>query len=271
MTIELELQAALAFVEKGDNRGALRLFEKISRKNLGSFEQCVILLNEKKCLEFLGRFEEADQRLRSIERIDQDGKFQIYPASGRIDLLFARGSYREAIDRGNEFLTRFAAELDQPEYKALDLAYNVNILICYALVSSGQYEQGIEALLRFLPSVHEEDKPEVHLFLGIAYLESDETDRAEAAFKEVLRFEHAEDKVADAHYRLGAHYLATRALASAKQHFLAAENLKHALPSNIPLRDLYMFLAETSDRLGEESECRRYLQLANKTESRMLQ
>jgi hypothetical protein len=71
--------------------------------------------------------------------------------------------------------------------------------------------------------------------------------------------------VAEAHYRLAAHYLATRALASAKQHFRAAENLKHAL-SNIPLRDLYMFLAETSVRLGEEDECRRYLQLAKKTD-----
>jgi tetratricopeptide (TPR) repeat protein len=269
VTFELELQAALAFKEKGDNRGALRLFEKISRKNLGSPEQCVILLGETKCLQILGRFEEADQRLRSIERLDQEGKFEVYLESARIDLLFARGAFREAVERGNEFLKRFAAELDQPEYE--HIAYNLNITICYALVNSDQFEQGIEALLRFLPSVCEEDKPRFHLFLGIAYLESDETDRAEAEYKEVLRFEHAEDMVASAHYRLGAYFLATRALASAKQHFRAAENLKHALPSEIPLRDLYTFLAETSDRLGEEDECRRYLQLANKTESGMVQ
>ncbi len=257
------MQAALASVEKGDNQRALRLFEKISRKNLGSFEQCVLLLNEKKCLEFLGRFEEADQRLRSIERLDYDGKFQVYLASGRIDLLFARGAFREAVERGHEFLTRFAAELDQPEYK--DIACSVNLTICYALVNSGQFKQAIEALLLFLPSVCKEDKPRVHLFLGIAYLQSDQAERAEAEFKEVLRFERAEDMAAEAHYRLGAHYLATGAFASSKLHFRAAESLKHAL-SNIPLRDLYLFLAETSGRLGEEDERKRYLQLAKRTD-----
>jgi tetratricopeptide (TPR) repeat protein len=260
MTFESELQAALAFVDRGDNEGALRSFEKISRRNLSPYEECVILLNEKKCLELLGRFKEARTRLKAIERIDSSAQFHLYLELGYIHILFAEGKLREAIERGKAFLLKNDEELRQKEYE--DVVYDLRLRIACDLLSSGQLAQAIAALQRFLPHSREDDQPRVHLFLGIAYEQLGQPENAESEFKQVLRWNRAQGLVADAHYHLGANYLKKGAPAWAKQHFLAAEDLKHALPDNIPLRDLYTFLADSCGHLGEGEQRKHYLQLA---------
>lgn len=262
MPLDAELQAALAFVDKGDNQEALRLFEKINRSNLGPYEQCIILLNEKKCLELLGRLDDAELRLRSVQQLDQSGQFRLFLEAGYIDLLFAKGEFRAFVKRGNAFLARYKEELKKPEYE--NVRYGLNMNVPCALVNSGQFESAILGLQSFLPHAREEDCPQVHLFLGIAYEQLGQPDNAVSEFETVLRLKPPKDEAGEAHYRLGAHHLKANAPALAKKYFLAAECLKDALPS-IPLRDLYIFLANTCGQLGEEDERQKYLHIANLT------
>ena len=55
-------------------------------------------------------------------------------------------------------------------------------------------------------------------------------------------------------------YLNKGSAAWAKQHLLQAENLKSAL--NVPLKDLYLSLANACENLGEKEEKERHSRLA---------
>lgn len=262
MTFQAELEAALRAVDKGNNQEALHLFQQIDKESLQPYEQCVVLLNEKKCLELLGRFKEARGRLEAIQRVDQTGQFGAYLELGYIQLLFAEGKLHDAIERSRRFLLERAEELKQPEYE--DVVYDLKFLIACHLVSAKQFSEAVTALLHFQPRAREEDRPRLHLFLGIAYEQLGQPEKAEREFKQILGNERVPELVTDAYYRLGAICFRRGAYAWAKDYFLAVEGRNHALPADLSLRDLYTFLANTCGYLGEEAERKKYLQLAKR-------
>jgi tetratricopeptide (TPR) repeat protein len=264
MLSELELQPALACIERGDNEAALRLFEMIDRRNLTAFEECLILVNEVKCLEVLGRFGEACSRMSYIESLNKDGQFDFFMESAYIDLLFAVGKNQEGIHRGTAFLAKYKEDLAQSQSEYADIAYNIKLKVNCELVSSLQFLQGMEALRSFQSEAREEDRARVSLFLAIAYEQLNMVESAVDELRTTLTLDPIDDDVlAMAHYRLGALYLKQDAAHQAKEQFLAAEALKHSL-IGVPLSDLYKFLAAACGYLGEKNEQARYLELARK-------
>ena len=261
MSFELELQTALDLFAAEKWKEALAAFEHARQLNIALSEEVFILLNEARCLEHLGRFGEARKRLKQIHQIDSSGQFQIDLEVGEILLYFAEDNPQQGIEQGKAFLLKYETELKDTEYD--NVKYDLSFKIACELVSAGQFEAGVDALQRFSPNAKDEDKPRIALFLGIAYEQLGKYDQAAEEFQRTLQFPLVEDLAAQAHYRLGALYWKKGAVAWAKHHFLAAQNLKHAL-ANVPLRDLYTYLANASGHLGEAEERKKYLELARK-------
>jgi tetratricopeptide (TPR) repeat protein len=261
MSFELELQTALDLFAADNWKEALAAFKHARALNKDLPQEVFILLNEARCLEYLGKFREANNHLKTVDRIDTSGQFRIDLGVGKILLSFAEGNPRQGIEQGKAFLLKYETELKDPEYD--NVKYDLSLKIACELISTGQFEAGVDALQRFSPDAKDEDKPRVTLFLGIAYEQLGKYDQAAEEFQRTLQFPLVEDVAAQAHYRLGALYWKKGAVAWAKHHFLEAQNLKHAL-ANVPLRDLYTYLANASGHLGEAEEREKYLELARK-------
>jgi len=266
MSFDVELRAALDLAAADKCKEALDSFERIRSRHVSADQAGAVLLNEAKCLQQLGRFAEADKRLKDARRllgqiklIDQSVNFEIYLEFAEIFLIFTQGKRLQGIERGKAFLEKYEKDLRKDDYS--DVNYELSLRIAFELVSAEQFEIGIQALLNFLPHAKDEDHARILLFLGIAYEQLGDSDSASNEFHRVLQFPVPNDLVALAHYHLGALYLKKGAAAWAKQHFLEALNLRHAL-ANVPLRDVYTFLANTSGHLGQKEEREKYLELA---------
>ena len=196
--------------------------------------------------------------MQKIKPIDQAGTFEIFLGVAEIILEFSEGRHHKGIEHARHFLLKYQNELMHPEFE--DTRYDLNLSIACELVSAGEFAEGVNALEELLPKAKNADQARIVMFLGIAHEQLGDFDKALDNFNRVLQFPDAEDMVAEAHYRLGALYWNKGAIAWAKHHFLAAESLKHVL-SNIPLSDLYTFLAQVYGYLGENVERDKYLKL----------
>jgi tetratricopeptide (TPR) repeat protein len=157
-------------------------------------------------------------------------------------------------------LSRYETELSSPDYE--DIAYDMRLRAAYERVNVGKFEIAINGLNAMLTMARAEDRPRLLLFLGIASEQLGNHDDAIQAFGKVLNEAHTSAALnAEAHYRLGAIYLRRGAAAWAKMHFVATEQSKGMVP-HIPARDIYTFLAQAAECLGDESDRNRYLSLA---------
>jgi tetratricopeptide (TPR) repeat protein len=249
--------------DMGELTEAWKLYEHlITIRGLGIEERCSILLSAAKCLQELGEFKKASRCLREIHELDDTDGFSLYCEFAEINLEFAEGKLDEAINHAELFLTQHHDELGESEYQRN--AYDLQLKVACELITARQFQRGINSIRQFLPKAHEEDLALLHLFLGLAYDALGESDNAIGSFNEVLRLNGAEDLLVRAHYQLGTQYLKKDALAWAKQHLQEAENLRGAL-KNIPLKSLYLYLASTCGRLGEQQEQERYTRMANQS------
>ena len=266
MSFDAELRAALDLAAADKCKEALDSFERIRSRNISADQAGAVLLNEAKCLQELGRFADARERLKDARRllgqiklIGQSVNFEIYLEFTEIFLIFAEGKRLQGIERGKAFLAKYEKDLRKDDYS--DVNYELSLRIAFELVSAEQFESGVQALVSFLPYAKDEDHARILLFLGIANEKLGNHDQAIDKFKRILQSSGPEDMVVQAHYHLGAIYWKSGAAAWAKQHFLEALNLRNDL-ANVPLRDLYTFLANASGHLGQEEEREKYLGLA---------
>lgn len=266
MSFDMELRAALDLAAADKCKEALDSFERIRARNISADQAGAVLLNEAKCLQDLGRFAEAGTRLKDARRLlgqikltGQSVDFEIYLEFAEIFLIFAEGKRLQGIELGKAFLAKYEKDLRKDDYS--DVNYELSLRIAFELVSAEQFQSGIQALLSFLPHAKDEDHARILLFLGIANEKLGNPDQAVDQFKRILNSSSAKEMVAQANYHLGAIYLERGDAAWAKQHFLEALNLRHDL-ANVPLRNLYTFLAKTSGHLGQEEERKKYLELA---------
>lgn len=258
----LLLHEAGCLVDLGDLKQALRLYKKLEKKeDIDVDDRCTILLGEAKCLEELGEFREAKRCLKEIRQIDSDGESILFAEFVEINIQFAEGKLTEAIDHATSFLSLHAEELSQPEYERN--TYALELSVACERVTAGEFRRAVDSIQTFLLKAREEDHALLRLFLGLAYEGLGEADKAIDAFKEVLRLNSTEDLVSRAHFQLGEQYLKNGAAAWAKQHLLQAENLKSAL--NVPVKNLYLLLADACGRLGENQEKERYTRLVKQS------
>jgi tetratricopeptide (TPR) repeat protein len=257
-TIDSELLTALQESEAGRHSDALARFEQMLRREMTIEQHLAVLVSKAKCLELLGRFQDARQAVDDLREVDREGKFRLEGDFEEIMILFTEGKLEQAVHQAELAFVTYRDQLKTPEYE--DHEYELSLRTSLNLVTLERFADAIHALTEFLPRAREEDKPRIHLFLGIAYEFSGNDAEAVANFRLALA-ENAEPSVkARAHYHLGAESLKRGALAWSKRHFQSAENLKQHL--NFPVRDLYDFLYKVCDRLGEHDEARHYLKLS---------
>jgi tetratricopeptide (TPR) repeat protein len=248
--------------EMGRLQEALALYDDLLKdQETGVWDACLFLLSAARILKDLGKFSAAKKRLKKIHEIDSDGEFEVDVELMEIYIKVDSGRLPEAIRDAHLFLEKHKDKFAQGEYAGGD--YILERTIACALVDKGQYALASEMLQRLLPTAPEEDQGLLHLRLGAAYDHLGELLKAIECFKKALGKSPTEDFSARVHFHLGDVYLKTGAGAWAKQHLMQAEQMK--LPSDIPLKDIYRFLAATCDYLGETEEKQKYERLSRQS------
>jgi tetratricopeptide (TPR) repeat protein len=261
----IHFSEAICLRELGRYKEALRVYGELKKENEAyTFDRCVCLKGEAKCFEGLKDFREARRRLREIPPLDPEGEFALDLIFMEINLQFAEGKARKAIETAMTFLAEHREELSDPEYA--DSAYKLELCLASELVDDGQHPRARDLIRRVLPKARQEDRALLYLCLGDAYGGLGAATEAIRSYQRALREEISPDLLARVHYHLAARYLKDGDAAEAKQHFLEAERLK--LPNDFPPSALYQFLAETCASLGELEERDRYLRLAREHETR---
>jgi tetratricopeptide (TPR) repeat protein len=258
-SVNENLEKALPLIEAEKYSEALALLAAAYTTSSGSFEQCVVMLNQSKCLMLLGRFREAQERLDSVSKRGVEGDMRLYVECARINLLYAEQKTGEALEKSRSFLAVNREVLQQEEYE--DMVYDLRLRAAFGAVTSGRFDSGIKELNRFIKLAKEEDQSRIHLFLGIAFGQLGKYKEAINEFELVLLSSGHEELIAEAHYRLGAIHFKVGAFAWAQQRFTEAESSIDSLKA-VPIGDLYTFLAQTYGHLGNEEQRERYIAMA---------
>jgi len=269
MAGEAEVQRALDLINEENYGEALVLLDQACSLTGVLEEKCIILLNKAKCFESLGKINEARRCLERIKKVDVSHFFEIYVAVSEIHILYKEGKLKykegklkEAIEESDLLLTKYKNLFATQEYQ--EIAYDLRLRVACELVTLGDYSKAIGRLQEFLVEAQEEDRARIYLFLGVARKQLNDLQGAIDEFKRAVSSGGPEDILADAHYRLGILYLQAGAPAWAKQHFQVVESMETD-ETNVPLRDLYIVLANASAHLGQEEERQHYLQLMRAT------
>src|SRR5882724_405407 len=258
MTDDQVLEEALRLTDAGDFAPALTLWEKLKGRTVDIQSKCLILLNERRCLSGLGEHDRARDLLRMVEEIDTSGEFCLYVASGYIDNLPRPQKREEAIKLGREFLQRNAKQLADPQFKLL--AVEAKLSLGCDLVNATKFEEGIAVLSEILPFADPTERRRILSFRATAFQHSHQDGAAIDDLNQIVQAEEHDQWTADAFYDLGMIYQSREAFAWAKQNLQKAESLKDLL--TVPLKYLYVGLANTCLSLREREEARRYKKLA---------
>lgn len=258
MTEEQIVCEALKLIEVEDYIGALPLWEQATNTTDDHSSKCIYLLNQARCLRALGQYDAAEQRLRTVEKLDVDHRFHLHVQTARTDELYRRQRNTEANRRTRAFLTRNAAELTKPEFS--DLAYEARLSLGFGLLNEGKLEEGLQQLSEILPRSEKEDRRRIYYFSALAHNKLKQEDQAIMELKKVIDPQHPDELTADAHYVLGMIYMSRETFAWAKEHLQMAEELKDKLTT--PLRHVHSALAHACLALGDVKQANMHARLA---------
>lgn len=259
MALDPILNEALRLDEAGRYAEALKLWEQL--RNLPDLDiesHCIFLLNERKCRSALGQNEIARHLLDRVENIDTAHQFCLYVEHARIELLYEQNKFAEGNERSRKFLKENAKQLTRPDFAFLVYAQKLDL--AYGLVQANEFAEGLQLLTELLPVAEEQDKRDIHFYVGFACQQLKQEDAAVVKFQQVLALNDCDSWAASAHYYLAEIHVRKGAFAWAKQHLQSAENLKDFL--TFPVSYVYASLSNVCFKLNELEEGRRYKQLA---------
>lgn len=258
MNYEQILNEALRLTDAGDDALALPLWEKLRKGPCNTEEKCFLLLNERRCLSSLGNFELAETRLRMVEEIDTSAEFKLHVESARLDDLNRQNKTSEYIKRAKRFLEERGSELASPRFQIL--AYESKQALACALISSREFDEGLQIIAEILPTAEGVEQRRLRYFRSLAYQHTSREEEAIAELKLVISPGDSDLWTADAHYDLGIIYQHRSLLGWAKYHLQSCEILKDVFSGS--LRQLYDGLSYVCESLRESDEAKRYAKLA---------
>jgi tetratricopeptide (TPR) repeat protein len=254
------LEHAIALRDSGKLEESVRELEELATATADPEEKAVLILNQARCLETLGRFKEARDRTDDARRTSRTSLIHSRADFGEASLYWHEGNREKALGKLGELLKSYAQLLSTPEHR--DLYEETQFRRGILLTELGRYGEArtvLEECLAF--ELEPSDKGDVLYNLGLCYLKTGEPHRAKEKLLETL------DHGAKNAYLIAAHYFLGLIYSREEAHARALQEFERCLPrseeAQIPKQHVYLWLATTARALGLRADADRYEKLAN--------
>ncbi len=250
-------------VESGDPRlakEALKEIDSLLPQTKDPNERVYLLFSKSSCYEILRDFvrarEQLDLALREQPE-DIDTKLSFRHHQG---LLYQReGEYLKALEVFDSLLLQYASNFNRSDLRFMyeDLQQR-RAFLCVTL---RRFKDAIPLLREILSfNLEKENRSEALAKLGLCYLELKDWPAARDYLLQARATGVTKNAGKTFHFYLGIAYFYTDSPQEAKEEFHICES--RALEYELPLLDVYHWLASTCKLLGEVAESQRYARLA---------
>lgn len=258
-------QHAIALLESGQAEECLRELEALERVAPGMEEKAVLLLNESRCLLFLGRLAEARQRIDDANRIAPQTQGLLYLHFWDAVLHWQEGKRDVSLRILDRLYEDYRELLLTPEHRELyEQVQSTRGILLGELARYKEARPVLEESLSFDPQTG--NRPRVLHNLGLCFKQLGENKLAKEKFLEALRSSSQEPSAPQSHYHLGTIYFADRAYAKAMLEFEAC--LAGNDRSKMPEENIYGWLASSARAAGLVADAERYEKLAQQASNR---
>jgi len=242
---------------------ALREFRELGRLTSDPGEKASLLLNESDALAEMGRFDEAERRVREAVDICPTPELRCHASVARADNLTLAREWATALAELDRAATEYRDVIRSEQFRYL--YEGIQVRRGLILVQINRFEEARDVLQECISfDLSATYRWKVLYNLGRCYFDLKEPARAKQKFLEFLKAGGDAAHVASAHFLLGTIYYNEGADAKALMEFewLLPRMTEVGMPGSV----LYTWLAKTHKMLGNKSEAERYEALAKKSD-----
>jgi tetratricopeptide (TPR) repeat protein len=259
-------QNIMALRDSGRIEDALRESQTLLAESTEGDEKASLVTGMLVCYQILGRTDEARQMLNQLRQ------FEISDLEVRLNAEFCEPCLLVQEAKPEEGVRSFAVMLKRHRevLKEERFRYIYEDMQCrraQALVGLGRFAEATPILKEATSFAFDTaaDAQEVHFDLGVCYDETKSADSAKQEFLRVINFNLKNDVEERARYRLALLCFNARAFAQAKQQL---EMILQNHPNEtavVPRKHVYEQLAHTYRYLGDKTNAKAYMDLAQRT------
>jgi tetratricopeptide (TPR) repeat protein len=225
-------------------------------------EQLAIEMMIFACLDALGRFAEARERIqRLLKDAPRQSELYTWILLGAANFDFDQKAWPDAIQKFSTLLSEYASVLSKPENE--DSRESIERRLGYALQFERRFKEALQYLERASTRLY--DAGDVLYQLGRCKYELHDFEGARIALESSLKVSPPPYWLALAHYYLGLSQYCLR------QHARAAHEFEWCLQNDpqetVPRKTLYDAMKKNYQRLGMTEEVSRYSRLLKKSNS----
>jgi tetratricopeptide (TPR) repeat protein len=262
---QARFENAVAMRNSGRILAAIQEFQAMQEETTDANEKSALMLNEVRCYAELGQVVDAERILRRIRELVPDD----VEAGFNVDFMAAcveaqGGHYEQAVRQFQTLLEEYVELLQIPDYR--DFYEDIQQRRAFSMMHLRKYEDALPILKEagsFFTTLKAEDQQEVHLNLGICYMELHEDRLAKEEYLRAIEFGLNNSVEARARYCLAVVSFLEGGFAQAKYQL---EWLLQAYPQeeipNVPRKYVYQQLSRTYHYLGDKENAKRYKKLA---------
>jgi len=249
-------------VESGEPRlakEALKEIDCLLPQTQDSNERVYLLMRKSSCYGLLGDFAQAREQLNLAlqeqpEDIDTKLSFEFHQGV----LYQHEGEYLKALEIFETLLLHYGQSLTRSEVRFM--YEDIQQRRAFLSVSLERFRDAIPLLTEILSfDLEQEIRSDALARLGLCYLELNDWSAARDYLLQARAAGVTKDSEKTFHFYLGIAYFYTHSPQEAKEEFQICES--RATEYELPLLDVYHWLASTCKLLGEVAESERYAQL----------
>jgi tetratricopeptide (TPR) repeat protein len=260
-------QSIMALRDSGRIEDALREYQILLAGPTDGDEKASLLIGAHVCYCILGRTDDARQMLNQLRQCEiSDLEVRLNAEFCEPCLLAEEGKPEEGVRNFAAMLQRHREVLKEDRFRYL--YDDIQCRRALALVGLGRFAEATPILkeatsFTFATAV---DAQQVHFNLGVCYDETKSADSAKQEFLRVINFNLKNEIEERARYRLALLCFNARAFAQAKQQLEAILENHPDSTAVVPRKHVYEQLAHTYRYLGDETNARVYMDLAQRTQ-----
>lgn len=257
------LNRAVELRDSGRLEESLREFTELGRLASDPGEKASLLLNESDALAEMGRFDEAEQRVREALAVCPTPELRCHASVTRADNLTLVREWAAALAELDRTTAEYPEVIRSEQFRYL--YEGIQVRRGLMLVQTNRLEEARGVLQECISfDLNPTYRWKVLYNLGRCYFDLKDPARAKQKFLEFLKVGGDAAHVASAHFLLGTIYYNEGADAKALMEFewLLPRMVEVRWPGSV----VYTWLAKTHRMLGNKAEARRYEALAKKSD-----
>lgn len=265
-----EFQNATSLRDSGRWEEAARAFHDLASQAESRGEKAALLINEHRCHCDAGRVDQAEVILRQIRELEPlEPSIRLIIDFGEACMSVQAGRTKQGLSQFDEILCRYP---DLPHsidrrglYESIQKRRGV------ALADVVEYIKAIPILeeATTFKDLTQEDKQEVHFYLGLCYEKTQRRSSAKVEYLKAVDFLLNNDFEAHARYSIAKLYFNERAFAQAKYQLEMILQTQQDDISNLPKHYIFEQISRVCHYLGEEENAEHYLRLGESTRPKM--